>query len=458
MTHQRRSLGRELFAQGAANMVIGAFGAPAAAGAVGRSKVNLDAGGRTGISRLFFGGGLVLSLVLGLTYMRIVPMAAIAGVFSAVAYTLVDAWTRRATGVVWRQTLKRRVPRALGSSYAVMLLVAGIAVFISLPVAIGVGMLVAILMFIRSNSKEPIRQVVHGDVRRSRKVRPSDETELLREHGRRIVVVELDGALFFGTAQEADRAIEKHVASADYIVVDFERVGEVDASGARVMLQAADQVKRAGKQLLLAGLAPKDSRTRMIRDMDVHQRLADASFFPDADRALEYAEDRLLRSVRPAASAAVALALDETLVGEGLDTDELGIVAGMLTERRLRKGEAVFRSGDPGDAMFVLMQGQIGIWLPPKGGGDTLSEGRRLVSYAPGVVFGEMGLLAGMARSADAIAEADAVVLELSREHYDRLSGEQPALLGKLLLNISLLLASRVRALSDELRAAQAVH
>jgi CRP-like cAMP-binding protein len=78
------------------------------------------------------------------------------------------------------------------------------------------------------------------------------------------------------------------------------------------------------------------------------------------------------------------------------------------------------------------------------------------VSYAPGVVFGEMGLLAGMARSAEAIAESDAVVLELAREHYDRLTAEHPALLGKLLLNISLLLASRVRALSDELRAAQA--
>ena len=118
----------------------------------------------------------------------------------------------------------------------------------------------------------------------------------------------------------------------------------------------------------------------------------------------------------------------------------------------------MFRSGDPGDSMYVLMHGQIGIWLPPKHGGDTLTEGRRLVSYAPGVVFGEMALLAGMARSADAIAEADAIVLELHREQYNRLMADYPALLGKLLLNISLLLASRVRALSDELQAAKAAH
>jgi SulP family sulfate permease len=457
LTHRRRSLGRELFAQGVANMALGAIGSPAAAGAVGRSKINLDAGGRTCVSRIFFGIGLVVALVVGLSYMRIVPMAAIAGVFCAVAYSLIDAWTKSATRVMWRQTLKWRVPRALGVNYGVMVLVAGIAVVVSLPVAIGVGMLVAILMFIRSNSKEPVRQIVHADVRRSRKVRPADEADLLKAHGKRIVVIELDGALFFGTAEEADREIEHRITTADFIVVDFERVSEVDASGARVMLQAADHVRRAGKMLLLAGLAPKDHRTRMIRDMDVHGRLSDASFFPDADRALEFAEDHLLGALQPAMADRSALTLDETLICEGFSAAERQVLGDMLIERRLRKGESVFRRGDPGEAMYVLLQGQIGIWLSAAVDEHSEHRGRRLVSYAPGVVFGEMGLLAAATRSADAIAESDALVLELKRSDYDRLASEHPAILGKLLLNISLLLASRVRALTDELEAAQAV-
>ncbi len=231
----------------------------------------------------------------------------------------------------------------------------------------------------------------------------------------------------------------------------------MDASGARVLLLAADAVNRAGKHLMLACLSPKDPRTRLIRDMDVHGRLTDASFYQDSDRALEEAEDRLLAKLRPGGAELVALSLEETLMGSGLEPAEREVLAGMLVEKRVRKGEAVFRSGGAGDAMYVLMQGQVGIWLPPKDGGDTLLEGRRLVSYAPGVVFGEMALLAGMERSADAIAETDAVVLELRREHYERLMADYPALLGKLLLNISLLLASRVRALTDELRVAQAV-
>ena len=78
-----------------------------------------------------------------------------------------------------------------------------------------------------------------------------------------------------------------------------------------------------------------------------------------------------------------------------------------------------------------------------------------MVSYAPGVVVGEMGLMQNRPRSADAIAEEDAVVLELSRAGYDEIAAAHPALFGKLLLNVGLLLSSRVRALTDELEAAQ---
>ncbi|HVE88460.1 MAG TPA: SulP family inorganic anion transporter [Burkholderiaceae bacterium] len=458
LTHQRGDRGRALLQQGVANVAVGFMGGLPSAGAVGRSKVSVDAGGLTAMSRIFFGVGLLLALVFGLRYMSFVPMAAVAGVFAAVAYSLVDAWTRRATGVLWRQTFRWRLPRALAQSYGVMLLVAGIAVFVSLPLAIGVGVLVAILMFIRSNIRQPIRQIVHADRRTSRKVRPAADAELLRTHGARIVLLELDGALFFGTAEAADEEIERLVHISDQIVIDFERVSEVDASGARVLLHAADAVRRAGRMLLFAGLRMRgDPRMRMIRDMDVHDRLADAQFFPDADRALEHAEDRLLSSVARAALDDAPLTLAEALVGSGLDADELEVLSSMMVERRIAKGEAVFRYGDPGDSMFVLLQGQIGIWLPAAHTDGDAPGGRRLISFAPGVVFGDMGLLAGVARSADAIAESDALLLELQRAEYERLVAEHPAVFGKLLLNISLLLASRVRSLSDELQATHAV-
>lgn len=452
LTHTRGSRERELFGQGVANAAVGALGGLPTAVAVSRTKVNLDAGGATGISRLVFGVGLLLALALGLRLLSYVPMAAIAGIFIAVAFTLVDAWTRRATAVLWRQGWRRRVPRLLAQSYGAMLLVATIAIFASLPIAIAVGTLLAILLFIRSNSKAPIRQIVHADRRNSRKVRTAAKAELLRRHGARIALIELDGALFFGSAEAADEEIERLVHSVDQIVLDFERVTEVDASGARVLLNAAEAVHRAGKRLLLAGLPPRDGRTRMIRDMDVHGRLGDAHFFADADRALEHAEERLLATLEPATDQRGPLRLDETLLAGGLTPAELALLAELTVERRVARGEAVFRQGEPGDSLYVSLEGQIGIWLPA---GPRVDE-RRMVSFAPGVTFGEIGLLLGQPRSADAIAEDDAVVLELSRAHFERIAAEHPALLGKLLLNVVTLLSSRVLALTGELQAAQA--
>jgi SulP family sulfate permease len=408
------------------------------------------------MSRLIFGIGMLLALAYGLQFMILVPMAAIAGVFLAIALSLVDAWTRRATAVLWRQAQQRRVAGSLGQSYAVMLLVAGVTVFVSLPMAIALGTLIAMVMFIRSNSKPPVRRVVHADRRSSRTIRPAAEAELLRQHGRRIAVLELDGALFFGTADAADEEIEKLAHASDQIVIDFERVSEIDASGARVLLQAADAVHRAGKHLLLAGLPPYDARARMIRDMDVHNRLADAQFFSDADRALEHAEDRLLATLLPTAPEDKPLRLDETLLGAGLDADAIAVLESMMTERRVAEGQAIFRRGDPGDAMYVSVHGQVGIWLPASRDAADGGRARRMVSYAPGVVFGEIGLLQGQARSADAIAEDDVVLLELARPQYEHIAAEHPALLAKLLLNVGLLLSSRVRALTNELEAAQA--
>jgi SulP family sulfate permease len=455
LTRVRRDGEAELLAQGFANMGVGVIGALPSAGSTMRSKMNLDAGGKTSMSRVIFGVTMLLALAYGLQFMSLVPMAAIAGVFCAVAYSLIDDWTRSATAVLWRQSLKWKAPTALLQNYLVMAFVAAVTIFASLALAIALGTLVAMILFIRSNTRKPVRQVSHGDHRRSRKVRPAEESDRLRAQGKRIAVIELDGALFFGTAEEADEEIEHLAHDAEYIVIDFTRVTDIDASGARVLLHAASSVRRAGKHLLLAGLSARDARTRIIRDMDVHERLGDAQFFPDVDRALEAAEDQLLASLSTASRTGETLSLEQTLLGARLDAEEIAVLLPLLQERHFRKGDAVFHRGDPGDAMYVSLRGSIGIWLradPASGGED-----RRMVSYAPGVVFGEMGLLQNLSRSADAIAEDDAVVLELSREDYTWLEAQHPVLHGKLLLGIGLLLSSRVRALTDELESAQTV-
>jgi SulP family sulfate permease len=270
---------------------------------------------------------------------------------------------------------------------------------------------------------------------------------LLREHGRRIAVLELDGALFFGTADVAAREIERVGSEAAQIVVDFTRVSEVDASGARVLVQAAQELHTAGRRLLLAALPVHDPRRRTIQEMDVHESLSETDFFDDPDLALECAEDRLLVVLAPPPEEAVELPLASTMLGAGLGERDVEALAGLLVRREVPRGTHVFRIGEDSDALFVSVRGQIGIWMPA--GQPPGASRQRLVSFAPGVVFGEMGLLERRPRSADAVAEDDAVVLTLSRSAFDHLSAERPALVGQMLLNMSLHLSARVRALTQ---------
>jgi len=92
----------------------------------------------------------------------------------------------------------------------------------------------------------------------------------------------------------------------------------------------------------------------------------------------------------------------------GLDADALQRVAAGMRSRRFRRGEVIFHVGDPGDALFIIVSGEIKIWLPSEAGEEAI-----LVRLQPGDVFGELALLDGAPRSATATAlsAAETVVL-----------------------------------------------
>jgi CRP-like cAMP-binding protein len=137
------------------------------------------------------------------------------------------------------------------------------------------------------------------------------------------------------------------------------------------------------------------------------------------------------------------LTLAQTMIGQGLDADELALLSRRLRTLRFGCGEVLFTIGDPGDGLYISLEGDIGLRIP----GGT----RRLASFAPGVIIGEMAMLARGTRSAEAVAESDVTALQLPAEAFDRLMSEHPALAAKLLKNMSLHLADRVRVLTGDL-------
>jgi len=96
-----------------------------------------------------------------------------------------------------------------------------------LAVFVGIG--IAIVVFILRMSRSLIRRTYRGDTVPSRRARNARQRAILAQHGRRIHVLELEGAIFFGTVERLADAIERAVADgARFLILDLGRVTDVD--------------------------------------------------------------------------------------------------------------------------------------------------------------------------------------------------------------------------------------
>ncbi len=117
----------------------------------------------------------------------------------------------------------------------------------------------------------------------------------------------------------------------------------------------------------------------------------------------------------------------------GLDADALQRVAAGMRSRRFRRGEVIFHVGDPGDALFIIVSGEIKIGLPSEAGEEAI-----LVRLQPGDVFGELALLDGAPRSATATALSAAETVVLPRDKFRELISGEPAVRDALLASLAL--------------------
>ena len=449
----RRDSNREAMAQGWSNVVGSVFGAQPSGGAVPRTMICHESGGRSQSSVYFYSLFIATAVLVAPRFLELIPMSAVAAVIAVSGLKLIDDWCRRVPRLLLtRGELAPGQRGVLAENYALMLMVAGTMVIGSIGNAVVLGLIVSMVLFVRSNARSVVRSVVRGDSRRSIKVREPQATAQLTRDGRRIALLTLEGALFFGTADQLAARVQELPVDVDFVVLDLKRLTEIDPTGARILHETARSLAALGKRLVLCelGWSTGDARMLAIESMSPVPSRQAFSYQPDVDRALEWAEDRVLEEAGLPVVPRRPLALVDTVLGRGLAPAELAFLSGLMSEVGYEAGQYIFRAGDPGDALYLSTIGEISILLPAAGDG----RGKRLVSFAPGVVFGEMAVLEGGVRSADAVAEADLSVLRLSKEDFERLRLEEPVLAGKVLLNLGIYLSARMRSMTGELSTA----
>lgn len=388
---------------------------------------------------------MLLSLFVLEPLIARVPIAALAGVIIYTALTLVDRWTH---DLVRRLGADGTDRREILLNLAVVLVVTLSMLVLNLMTAFAAGIAAAVFLLLVKLSGSPVRRLLDGTVRASLKIRSPQERAMLRPLGKQIRIFELEGAIFFGTADRLQMDVENLPDDVRYVILDFRRVTEIDASGTRALETICHTAARRNMRVLLSHLRDDEGHGRNLRALGIAAVVAAEHWFTDLDRALEWTEDRLLD--RDRFEDASELNPRDMVLFAGLDAGEMDVLAELLERQELAHGDVVFREGDAGDRVYLIARGSVSIKLQL----TDENRARRLATFAPGVFFGEMAMLEGERRSADAFAKGECVVLyTLSAERLAQILQQHPQLGIKLYRNLSRELATRLRVTSGALRA-----
>ncbi|MCB0569549.1 MAG: SulP family inorganic anion transporter [Phaeodactylibacter sp.] len=256
ITKTKHHSDRELIGQGLGNMGSALIGGLPGAGATMRTVINANAGGKTRISGIV-AGLLLLVILLGLgSLVGHIPNAVLAGILITVGIGIIDYKGIRHI---------REVPR---SDALVMIAVLLLTVFVDLLIAVGVGMVLSSLLFMKKISDVVEHKTQSAPLKDySREVPWSDEGDIISQVGNKVYIKHLDGPLFFGFASRFQELV-KALPDIKVVVMRMDRVPYVDQSGLYAMEEAVQDLLGQGIVVAFTGLhgQPKDmfERIRLV--------------------------------------------------------------------------------------------------------------------------------------------------------------------------------------------------
>ena len=239
---------RELVGQGMANVASGLFGGMPATGAIARTAVNVRSGARTRVSAIVHSLVILLVVVAAGGVVALIPLPALAGVLMVTAVRMID---RRSVHAILRSTR---------SDALVMILTAAATIVFDLILAVEIGIAVAAVLALRAMARsstveqEDVATAAPGDA-----LTDDEEVALLRQH---IAVYRLDGALFFGAAQQFLDEFT-HIADVRVVILRLGGVRVIDASGGHALEEIILGLQSRGITVLLCGVG---ERPRQVLD------------------------------------------------------------------------------------------------------------------------------------------------------------------------------------------------
>lgn len=246
ITKTKHNSNQELIGQGIGNAVAGLFCGLAGAGATMRTVVNVKSGGRTQLSGMIH-AALLLAILLGLgSLVKYVPLSVLAGILITVGWGIIDFRGFKDL---------RRIPK---SDAFVMIVVFLMTVFVDLLTAVGIGMVIACVLFMKRAGDLVEDGYSSKELSTFDKESPwEDEKDMPKDIHHHIYIERLDGPIFFGSITGFQRVMHDIPKDAKIVIIRMRRVPFMDQSGVYAMETAIKDLQAQGVKVLMTIIQPQ---------------------------------------------------------------------------------------------------------------------------------------------------------------------------------------------------------
>lgn len=268
----------ELIAQGAANIVTPLFGGIPATGAIARTATNIKNGGRTPIAGIIHALVLLLIMLFFGSWAKLIPMATLSAVLIVVAYNMSE----------WRSFVE--VFKYPKSDIIVLLTTFGLTIIFDLTIAIQIGMILAVLLFMRRMAMVTNVGIITRELK--------DEEEMVDVNSIQnkkvpdgVEVFEINGPFFFGAVSKFRDAVRIVENPPKIIIIRMRDVPAIDSTGIHALEQLLKETKKHGTHLVLSGVHTQPLMA--LANAEFISKIGEENIHGNIDDALDRAREIL---------------------------------------------------------------------------------------------------------------------------------------------------------------------
>jgi len=423
----------ELQVMGYTNVVNGALGGFPGVHDVSDTALVETLGGKGRLTGFIYSTLMVAAILAGAEFMKIVPTFLLGGLLIYVGLEFLIDW-------VWKA--RDELPL---SDYVVVILILIVIILSDILKGVTFGFFVAIILFVVNYSKLSVIKIeTNGSDHASNVDRDLETRELLNKEGNRVLILVLQGFIFFGTADKLITSIRNRIKDpeaykVDFLVLDFHHVSQLDTSAIITFSKLAQLSDREGFHIVISG-ADDGSLKQLVKHgfFTFGDQEWKRVYKEQLDTAVDWCERSILADLK-IDTGEHKLALADVLGRIAYEESDVKLLSDFFVTENRKAGEYLFNEGDKGESLYFVGSGTVLVVL------KALNQKERILrKYKSGAILGEMAIYTGENRTASVRIEEDAQLFRLDKEKLEEMSRKFPASTAALHTYIVRVLAERL--------------